>query len=516
MAKLVIDPVTRIEGHLRVEVVVEQGKVKEARSSGTMFRGFEIFLKGRDPRDAQQIAQRTCGVCPMDHGIAATHCLDSAFGVSNKIPKNGRLLRNLILGANYIQSHILHFYHLVALDFVDVTAVADYDGADVSLQTVRNFIGSGALQPFVPRYEGDYRLNAEQNRAVVTSYVEALRVRRIAHEMVALFAGKMPHSCIVPGGVAVRPTEDKIAAFLWRLNECRKFIDNYYLPDVVMLAEAYPDYQLVGRGCGNYLAYGVFETTDGETDLVKRPKLLNAGTTTRKLNLAPLDMSKITEDVHSSWLDGEARHPSEGMTVPNPKKENAYSWLKSPRYNGQPHEVGPLARFMVSYAAGNEKVRSILEPYVEELGIDLHDLPSVIGRHLARALEAKLIADTLEEWLLQLEVDQPAAIPVSVPDSAEGFGITEASRGALGHWLTIRNKKIENYQLVVPTTWNAGPADAKGTPGPIEQALIGARVKDVENPFEVVRIIRSFDPCIACAVHMVDARGNRKNIIRVF
>jgi len=231
MARIVIDPITRIEGHLRVEVLVEDGEVKEARSSGTLFRGFEIFLRGRDPRDAQQITQRVCGVCPMSHGIASAHCLDSAFGVADKVPKNGRLLRNLILGANFIQSHILHFYHLAALDFVDVAAAADYDGADPALQSVRGFIEGGALQPFVPRYEGDYRLTREQNLAGVSNYIEALKIRRIAHEMVALFAGKMPMCCIVPGGVAQRPTEDRIAAFLWRLNECRRFIENCYLPD---------------------------------------------------------------------------------------------------------------------------------------------------------------------------------------------------------------------------------------------------------------------------------------------
>ena len=212
MAKLVIDPVTRIEGHLRIEALVEGGEVKEARSSGTMFRGFEIFLKGRDPRDAQQITQRVCGVCPMAHAIASAHCLDSAFGVADGIPKNGRILRNLMLGANFVQSHILHFYHLAAIDYVDVAAAADYDGSDGDLQSVRDFIARGALQPFVPRYEGDYRLSKEQNLAATSDYLKALRIRRIAHEMIALVAGKMPHACIVPGGIAWRPTEEKIAA----------------------------------------------------------------------------------------------------------------------------------------------------------------------------------------------------------------------------------------------------------------------------------------------------------------
>jgi hydrogenase large subunit len=515
MAKLIIDPVTRIEGHLKIEALIDKGKIKEAKSSGTMFRGFEVFLKGRDPRDAQQITQRVCGVCPISHGTASTHCLDSAFNIAGKIPKNGRILRNLILGTEYIHSHILHFYHLAALDFVDVAAAAEYDGMDVALQTVRDFISAGALQPFTPRYEGDYRLSKEQNLSAISSYVEALRIRRIAHEMTAIFAGKAPHACLVPGGVATQITEDKIAAFLWRLNECRKFIENYYLPDVVMIAEAYPDYQLVGRGCGNYLSYGVFELTDGDTDLANRPKLLKSGTTSRELEYKPLDLSRIAEDLHSSWLDGEMHHPSNGMTVPNPNKEKAYSWLKSPRYENQPYEVGPLARFMVAYAGGDETLRSTLDAYAEELGITITDLPSVIGRHLTRAIETQLVANAMAEWVLQLEVGAPTATEFTIPESSEGVGITEAARGALGHWIRIKDKKIENYQLVVPTTWNAGPTDEKGKPGPIEQALIGTRIKDEENPFEVVRIVRSFDPCLACAVHIVDARGNTKQTFKV-
>jgi len=271
---------------------------------------------------------------------------------------------------------------------------------------------------------------------------------------------------------------------------------------------------LIGRGCGNYLAYGVFELDD-EPDLVKRSKFITQGTTSRELEHKPLDLSSITEDIHHSWFDGEVRHPSEGMTHPNYEKEGGYSWLKSPRYNGKPYEVGPLARLVVSYAAGNTSVSSLLEPYLDELGIGAGDLPSVIGRHLARALETKLVADSMGEWLLQLDIDEPAAVEVSIPDESEGVGITEAPRGALGHWLRIKDKKIDNYQLVVPTTWNAGPTDADGNPGPIEQALIGTKIRDEENPFEVVRIVRSFDPCLACAIHIVDVSGRTKRVMKV-
>ena len=514
--KVVIDPVTRIEGHLRVEVLVDDGEVKEARSGGTLFRGFEIFLRGRDPRDAQQITQRVCGVCPISHGVASTLCLDSAFGIADAVPKNGRILRNLILGANFVQSHILHFYHLAALDYVDVMAVADYDGLAPALNAVRDFAARGHLQPFVPRYEGDYRFDKDTNVDLVADYVEALRVRRVAHEMLALFAGKAPHCAgLVPGGVPWRPTEDKMAAFLARLNDCRRFIDNVYLPDVRAVAEVYPDYGLVGRGCGNFLAYGVFDAEDGVAEHDRRKRFLPGGSTTRELAHAALDVGNITEDVTGSWFDGETRHPSEGETRPNAGKEGGYSWLKAPRYDGRPHEVGPLARLMVAYAAGEPAVKGLLDPHLEDLGITGADLPSVLGRHLARALETKLVADAMVDWVLQLDVDGPSAVDAEVPDEAVGYGITEAPRGALGHWVDIKGGKVANYQLVVPTTWNAGPTDGDGQPGPIEQALIGTKIRDEENPVEVVRIVRSFDPCLACAVHVVDFAGRGRGVCRI-
>ncbi|RKY14120.1 MAG: nickel-dependent hydrogenase large subunit [Planctomycetota bacterium] len=516
MARVAIDPITRIEGHLRVDAVVEDGEVVEVRCGGTLFRGFEIILRGRDPRDAQQITQRVCGVCPMSHGVTATLALDSAFGIADKVPRNGRLLRNIILGANFIQSHILHFYHLAALDYVDITAVADYDGTDIVLQTLRDFAQRGSLEPFVPRYEGDYRFDKETNCALAAHYVEALRIRRISHEMLAVIAGKMPHCAgIVPGGVAWRPTEDKIVAFLSYLNQCREFIDNIYIPDVLVVAEAYPDYQLIGRGCGNYLAYGVFDLEDGVAKHEERKRFLPGGSTNRQLHYAVLDVGKITEEVAYSWFDGEVRHPSEGETNPNPDKEGAYSWLKAPRYNGKPHEVGPLARLMVAYAAEDTHVKPFLDGYLQRLGITAADLPSVVGRHLARALETKLVADAMVDWLLQLEVGADGTIPVEVPQEGEGYGITEAPRGALLHWHRIRNGKTDHYQLVVPTTWNACPADSKGQPGPIEQAILGTKIRDPENPYEIVRIVRSFDPCLACAVHTLDLRGRTKAVARV-
>lgn len=518
MGKIIIDPITRIEGHLKIEAIVDDGQVKEARSSGTLFRGFEIILRGRDPRDAQRITQRICGVCPAIHATAATLNLDSAFGIADKIPDNGRIIRNLILGSNFIQSHVLHFYHLAALDYVDVTKVAGYEGKDPGLNAVKSFIERGALGPFVPRYEGDYRLSDEMNQQATAHYLEALNARRKAHEMLAIFGGKMPHDMgIMPGGVTSTPTVDKIAAFLWRLNEIRDFIDNVYIPDVLAVAESYPDYFEVGAGCGNLLAYGAFDLDGHEPNLLKRDRLFKSGTISTDLKLGEVDATKIAEEVKHSWYADAttSRNPSQGMTEPQPNKEGAYSWLKSPRYDGQVYEVGPLARMVVAYAQGNPTVKEVVDSTLARFKASPAALFSVLGRHAARALDCKVVADAMADWLLQLKPGEPVYTEYTIPEASTGMGLADGPRGALGHWIEIKDHKIANYQCVVPTTWNASPRDDKGQPGPIEQALIGTKVKDEANPFELVRIVRSFDPCLACAVHLVTPKGRSLSKFRV-
>lgn len=510
MARITIDPVTRIEGHLKVEVVVEDGEVKEAWSSGTLFRGIENILRGRDPRDAVVITQRICGVCPQSHGIAAVRCLDDAFGIDQKIPANGVLMRNLIQGAHDVQDHILHFYHLAALDYVDITAVAAYSGADPVLNSLKEFVARGEPAPFLPRYEGDYRFSAELNRELAAHYVQALEIRRKGHEMVALLGGKIPHSVgVVPGGVTEEPTVDKIASFLWRLRELQHFVDNVYLPDVLAVAKTYPEYLEMGRGCGLLLSYGAYPEPGGQG-------LFAAGLTNEKLEYEPLDAGKIAEDVSHAWYEGaEQKHPAKGETSPHPAKEGAYSWLKAPRYGGRVCEVGPLAHVAVSYAAGRPRVRELVDWALGELGATPAQLFSAAGRHLARALATKLIAEALERWLLQLRPGQPVQAEYLLPQQASGMGLTEAARGALGHWIRIEDYKIAGYQCVVPTTWNGSPRDAAGQPGALEQALTGLPVKDQDNPLEVVRVVRSFDPCIACAVHVLTPAGGRLAQFRV-
>lgn len=508
MAKIVIDPISRVEGHMKVEAMVENGVVKEAKSSGMMYRGLENVLLGRDPRDAARIVQRICGVCPTSHGLAASFALDEAYAVNGVITDNGRILRNLIQGANFVQSHILHFYQLAALDYVDVAACADYSGNDPELIKVRDFIARGHLGPFVPRYEGDYRLSKKENVTAVSHYVQALNMRRMAHEAVAIFGGKMPHNMsIVAGGVTAAPSVDAMAAFLWRIEQLSDFIDNCYLPDVLLVAERYSDYFGVGAGCKQFLSFGVFDL-DSDPDLTKRHRWLPQGIVKGDLKLRRLEPQKITEEVQSSWfVDHGALHPYDGSTIPARDKAGAYSWIKSPRYDGEVLEVGPLARILVSYASGDKEVQGMVQGVLDKFNASPEALFSVLGRHAARAIECKLVAEKLKSWVLQLQPGQPSFTDFNLDVTSRGMGLHEAPRGALGHWIVIEGGKTKNYQAVVPTTWNAGPMDAKGQPGPIEQSLIGTKVKDQHNPFELVRIVRSYDPCLSCAVHVVTPKG---------
>ena len=477
---------------MAVEAVIDGGVVKDAQSAGTLFRGFEIILQGRDPRDANRLTQRICGVCPTAHAMASALCLDDAFGLGEKIPNNAKLIRALIFGSDFLQSHILHFYHLAALDYVDGVSVL------------------GELYPFVPRYEGDYRIAGRANAELVNHYIRALDIRRKCQEMLSIFGGKMPHDVsIVPGGVTERPTEDKITNFLWRLNEIRRFIDSIYIPDVIAVAKAYGDYFEVGRGCRRALAYGGFDLPTG--------KLFKAGVVSPGLRLEPFAAEHITEDLKHSWYAESAsgKNPAQGQTEPDIKKKQAYSFLKSPRYKGEVCEVGPLARMVSNYIQADARTKELVDWLLGEVGVGVDAMFSVLGRHAARALEAKLIADAMVDWLLALKPGEPTIVDSDIPLESSGVGLTEAPRGAVGHWISIKDKKIHRYQVVSPTSWNASPKDDKDQPGALEQAIIGTKVKDKDNPFELVRIIRAFDPCLACSVHLLDARGIKSGAFKV-
>lgn len=490
--KIRIDPLTRIEGHLALEVIVDAGVVKEAKSAGTLFRGFEIILKGRDPRDANRLTQRICGVCPTAHATASALCLDEAFGLTDRIPDNAKLIRSLILGANFLQSHILHFYHLAALDYVDAVGAV------------------GSLAPFVPRYEGDYRVSGEVNAGLVDHYIKALDIRRKSQEMLSIFGGKMPHSvAIVPGGVTEQLDEEKITNFLWRLNEVRDFIDNAYIPDVIVVAKTYADYFEIGKGCRRMLTYGGFDLPTG--------KLFKSGVVGPDLQPQPFAKESITEDLKHSWYadSGSGKNPAQGQTEPDLKKKYGYSFIKSPRYKGKVCELGPLARMLSNYVQKEAKTKDLIDSLLGQLNAGVAALFSVLGRHAARALEAKLVADAMVAWLQALKPGEPTIVQTEIPDDAEGAGLSEAPRGSVGHWITIKDKKIDRYQVITPTAWNASPKDDKDQPGAVEQAIIGTKVKDKDNPFELVRIVRSFDPCLACSVHLLDVARNELGIFKV-
>lgn len=486
-----LDPITRIEGHLSVETVVDDGVVKEARVAGTLFRGFETMMIGHSPLDVIQYAQRFCGVCPTAHAIASAQALDAAMGI---VPtENGRVIRNLVGGANWIQSHLLHFYTLSALDY---------------------FPGP-YTPPFIPRFEGDYRLPRALNEDLLNHYILALSMRLKAHELSAVFSGKMPHSSsIVPGGVTIQPTVDKVTTFLWRLRELRDFIDNYYLPDVIAVARVYQDGLEQGRGPERLLTYGSYDLSL-EPDVTKRDRLLRMG---RLVNGQPQDFdpAKITEEVKSSWYtDSGPRAPTEGRTVPMRGKSGAYSWVKSPRYDGEVYEVGPTARVLCTALSGESPdMTRITDQVLTELHAGPEVFHSTIGRHLARAIETKFVADAMSRWIMEFKLGESVCADFTIPDRASGMGLWCAPRGALGHWIDIEDGKVSRYQAIVPTTWNCSPRDDRGQPGPLEQALEGITVRDEDNPIEILRVVHSYDPCVACAIHMLDARGNERSAFR--
>jgi len=457
-----IDPVTRLEGHLKIEVTVDLvngvQQVVDARATGTLFRGFENMLINRHPWDAQHVTQRICGVCPVSHATAAVLAADAAAKVT--APTNGRIMRNLILAANFIQSHILHFYHLAALDYVD----------------------GPAMPPWQPSWAADKRLPAATNTALVNHYVAALAMRRKAHEMGAVFGGRMPDPPVfIAGGVTAPLTAAMVTKYRSYLTELTTFVNSTYAPDVQALGAAYSDYGAIGRGYGNLLAYGVFPQDAAGTNLtLKRGYILNGNVAGKQT----LDPNQITEHVTSSWyqaIDGP-KPPRAGSTHAQYPKTGAYSWLKAPRYGSNPMEVGALARMTMT----DGKNRGV----------------SVLARHIARADETVLLAQAIPTWLNQLAPGQPTIVNAPVPATGEGVGLTEAPRGALGHWTMVGGSKLSAYQIVTPTCWNASPRDGIGQRGPIEQALIGTPVNNLDEPIEVLRVIHSFDPCLSCAVHV--------------
>ena len=511
MTTIKIDPLTRIEGHLKIEAQVqanpdakaaEKFRVEKGYCHGEMFRGVEVLLEGRDPMDSHQITQRICGVCPISHGIASCLAQEAAYQVQPT--DNGRLLQNLMLAANYLQSHIVHFYHLSAIDFIDIKAILKYQGQAPGLQQLKAWAESelknnklNPVAPFLPRFEGDYLQDLDLNIGAIAHYLQALDMRAMAHEMVAVFGGKAPHAtALIPTGASTNPAIHRILRYKTRLNKLIAFVNQVYLPDVVAIAKAFRHYFTIGKGPGNYLAYGVFRESNSGERYLKSGVIIDD-------DLQQFMPHLISEEVAYSYFNDDCGgHPYDGTTSAKAHKGRAYSWVKAPRYNKKVMEVGPLARIMVQYLRQVDPgLNQLLDNTLQSLGLKLGDLNSVMGRHLVRAIESKLVAERAMIWLDQLKPGEPGSRNFDIPKQAKGFGATEAPRGALGHWLKIKDHLIERYQCVVPTTWNCSPRDSNGNPGAVEHALQGCPVANPKQPIEVARIVRSFDPCLACAVH---------------
>ncbi len=455
-----IDPVTRIEGHLKIDIQVDTvngvQQVVEARAIGTLFRAFEKILVPRDPRDAPIITSRICGVCPTSHAMAAALTLDAAFGVAPN--DTARILRNLVHAACYLESHILHFYLLSLPDFIQ---------------------GPG-MAPWLPGLDVGRRLDRQTTDVLVGHYLDAITMRRKCHEMGAIWGGKLPHTpAYIAGGFTAVPKAAEKAHYQALLAEIGAFIANAYRPDVERLASLYPDYFSIGRGYGHLMSFGVFEQDNAGAKLLPEGRAVGPHG-----SVAPLDPSRISEHVTHSWYEDRTndRHPAVGETEPQHPKPGAYSWLKAPRYDGVPYECGPLARMIIN---GNY-------PYSV----------SVLDRIRARAQEASLLLTAMQDWLEELPLNTSAFTPHTPPASASGQGLTEAPRGALGHWMEVANGKIARYQVITPTCWTISPRDSTGQRGPLEQALMGTPIANPDQPVEALRVIHSVDPCLDCATHV--------------
>jgi quinone-reactive Ni/Fe-hydrogenase large subunit len=545
--------------------VDDNGVVTEAYASSTLWRGLETILKGRDPRDAGFFVQRICGVCTYSHYKAGIEAVEDALGI--KPPLNAVLTRSLMLASLFMHDHPVHFYQLHGLDWVDVVSAlsADpkraseiaFDYTDSPIATghdhlkavqerVAAFVKKGHLGPFANAYWGHstYHLTPEQNLIALSHYLECLRIQRTAAQMMAIFGAKQPHpqSLTVGGVTCVMDllSPSRLGEFMTKFQEVADFINRAYYPDIVMAGKAYAGEGSVlnDLGTANLFTYKEFQLSS--TESIFDSGIIMGGDLSKVLEI---DEGKITEEATRAWyVDGKAYHPYDGRQEPNytgfvnmdtvnDKGELAhskaidangkYTWVKAPRYDGQPMQVGPLANIVVNYAKGNPRVVKVVDQFLKDTGLPLAAALSTLGRAACRMMETKIVADNAMEifnnLVANLKVDQETCAPYVIDKNKEYKGryIGNVPRGVLSHWVRIKNGVIENYQAVVPTTWNASPKDAQGVRGPYEEALVGLKIADLSQPLEIVRIIHSFDPCLACAVHVMDTKGNEISSYKV-
>ncbi|MBL0025336.1 MAG: nickel-dependent hydrogenase large subunit [Saprospiraceae bacterium] len=569
--RIVIDPITRIEGHLRLEVDVENGKIRDAFSSGTMVRLIEEILKGRDPRDAWAFVGRVCGVCTSVHSLTSVRAVEDALDII--VPPNAELVRNIMHCSQYMHDHVVHFYHLHAMDWVDVINALKADPKKTSelaqsiskwpksspgyfsdIQSrISKFAATGQLGIFANGYWGHpaYKLPPEVNLIGLAHYLEALEWQKEIVKVHAVFGGKNPHPNFLVGGMSCAIGIDDVSglnaerlALVGKLLiDGKKFIEQVYIPDLMAVASYYKDWGAIGGGLGNYLVYGDLPT-NGFNDATKM-KFPSGAILNRDISkVHDVDLrhdDEVKEFITHSWYeyaggDGIGLHPWKGETKMNytgPKPpfdhldtSSKYSYLKTPRWKGNAMEVGPLARVLVGYAKGIEEFKYVVDKALKDLKVPVTALFSTLGRTAARGLESLLASNWAQEFYDKLIVnirngdtrmaEMGKFNPDSWPSQAIGVGYSEAPRGALAHWINIEDKKILNYQLVVPTTWNASPRDNNGHMSAYESALIGTPVADEKQPLELLRTIHSFDPCMACAVHLYDEKGNTIGHVNVF
>lgn len=559
---ITIDPITRIEGHLRIDCRIDNGKVEKAWSSGQMFRGIETILKGRDPRDAWLYTQRLCGVCTTVHAMASVRAVENALNLP--IPKNAQFIRNMIIAAHGIHDHIVHFYHLSALDWVDIVSALQADVKQASsiaqslspwhsngvqeLRAVQDklkgFVNTGQLGIFQNGYWGHpaMKLPPEINLIAAAHYLQAFEYQRYANQIVTILGSKTPHiQNLAVGGVANPINPDSQSALNFErlyyikslMDKLGDFIKNVYMIDVCAVAAHYPDWLSYGAGVVNYLSVPDFPEDEKGTVFGTPGGYIPDGDVTkfREISTFGDEMFKksVKESIKHSWYDGDwSRHPWEEETEPKPGEfdENGrYSWVKAPNFMDKPAQVGPLANVLAMYVSGHEATRKYAALALEKVsalaGIKagVEHLHSTLGRHATRAIRCAVLYETLNKnynlLINNISSGDTESFnqPVFPSGEQRGFGFHEAPRGTLSHWIVIKNGKIENYQCVVPSTWNAGPRGQEDAPGPYEASLVGNPVADETQPLEVLRTVHSFDPCLACAIHLHDNKN--QDIVKV-
>ena len=540
MTRSVIDPITRIEGHLRVEMEVENGVVADAWVSGGCFRGMELVVQNRTPEDAAQIVERICGVCPVSHAHASSIAGDKAYGIT--ISNNARIIRNLLEGAQFLHSHILWLYNLAALDYVNplnalqanvdnAYAVALENGLALhsDLNQLYDKLGAFAANGQLSIFSGNwfdadngeaYKLTPELDLILTSHYLEALKMQARASEMAALLGGKMPHVMTsIPGGNMWVPTESKLDDLLAMAIEVRDWVNDTVLADTVALAGPYAEALTFGKGCGRYIAWGVFEGPgwpygDNYIDQMKN-RYLPMGVLDENFGVTDVEESKIQEYMGHSWYKGDDTYISPYFTTDpdytDYNVDDRYTWVKCPTYDGKPMEAGSMSRIFAAYVRGVPFIKENVDAVLGILGAqpgDLSAFQSTLGRTAIRQVETMYVADLMVEWVNELmeAIKGGDSEYFRAPErtTGEGSGFWEAPRGALYHSEKVKDGKIEGYQIIIPSTWNLAPINSEGEHGPLEQALIGVPVADIEKPINALRTVHSFDPCTACAVHVTD------------